>query len=43
MDCLGKPAWCLILESLYFKKDPHITEYGHKAVAESIYEFLKND
>ena len=27
----------------YFKIDMHMTEHGHKVVAESIYEFLKND
>ena len=29
-------------QPLFFKKNIHLTEYGHKVVAESIYEFLKN-
>ena len=28
-------------QPLYFERDQHLTEYGHTAVAESIYDFLK--
>ena len=31
------------LKAYLKKKDIHINEYGHKVIAESIYEFLKND